>query len=211
MDLARLKEEQLRLSRKVLLADDKKKYRTVAGVDLACTGNTLICAIVVMDIDSLRVREVKHASGRAPAPYVPGFLGYREAGLAVETYHMLELDPDVLMVDGNGILHPRRIGLASHFGLLIDKPTIGVAKSLLLGTVKGGMVTVGSEVRARIFQTKGHAKPVYVSPGHRITMDSACRIVEKTLRENKLPVPLHEAHKAAAKVRRRLRGQAQAN
>jgi deoxyribonuclease V len=204
-ELDALKEEQLRLARKISLTDGFDKIDTIAGCDIAYTGNKIISCIVVCDFKTMDIREKKFLTGRARFPYIPGFLGYREAPMLVETYHNLELDPDILLVDGNGILHPRMIGVASHLGLLIDKPTIGVAKSLLCGEVRENSIYLGKEVIGRIIGTKEMANPIYVSPGHKVSFSSAIEIVKQCQKEHKLPEPLHQAHKFASKVRNKVK------
>jgi deoxyribonuclease V len=205
IDLFKLEAEQRKLAQKVMLTDDIPEIETIAGCDIAYTGNTMICVIVVMDYKTMKLREFQSSTGLPNFPYIPGFLSYREAPIIIETYHKLELDPDVLLIDGNGILHPRRMGLASTVGLSIDKPTIGVAKSLLLGSVVDGQVLVEGDALGLELPTKELAKPIYVSPGHRIGLKSSLDIVMKSIIEHKLPEPLHEAHKIANKMRRKMR------
>lgn len=205
IDLVRLQKEQAKLARLLRLQDETQEIRTVAGCDVAYTGRHIVCAIVVMDLQSLKTRESRFKTGTTRFPYLPGFLSYREAPIIIDTYHDLEIEPDILLVDGNGILHPRRFGLASHVGLSLDRPSIGVAKSLLCGEVAENSVVLSGETVARVLDTREKAKPIYVSPGHRVSLQKAVEVVRQTLREHKLPEPLHEAHKVASKVRRRLR------
>jgi len=206
MNLKRLEREQIRLAKKVKLRNDLSEIRTIAGCDIAYTNDNIVCSFVVMDYPSLQVREVQTKESKTTFPYIPGFLAYREAPLIVETYHELELDPDIILVDGNGILHPRRFGLASAIGLLLDKPTIGVAKNLLLGDVFDGKVMDNEEKVGAVLETKQKAKPIYISPGHRVNWTRSIEVVKECQKEHKLPEPLHQAHKTANKVRRKLRG-----
>lgn len=205
MDLMRLKDEQHKLSRRIVLKDELPKIRTIAGCDIAYTNDKIIAAIVVVDAATLKVREVQHTVDKGRFPYISGFLAYREAPITIETYHKLELEPDLLIVDGNGILHPRRMGLACHIGLALDKPCIGVAKSLLCGEQNGDTIYLGKDVVGKVLETKKKAKPIYVSPGHKITLQTAFELIRGMMREHKLPEPLHEAHKHAAKMRRKIR------
>ena len=204
MDINKLKKEQLELSKKVLIKDELKKIKTIGGCDQAFFDNKIVSAIVVMDYESLKVIEFKHAILDVKIPYIPGFLSYREAPAIVEACSKLSDKPDLLLVDGNGILHPRWIGLASHVGLLLDIATIGVAKKLLIGDVDENSVIVEKEIRAKVLKTKEGSKPIYVSPGHKVSMRTAIKVVKHTLNEaHKLPEPLHEAHKLANKIRKR--------
>ena len=205
MNLRELNKEQLKLAKKVIVKDDFDELKYIGGCDQAFFDNTVISAVVVLDIDTLKVVEKKYATAKAPIQYIPGFLSYRESPAIVEAVSKLQQKPDVLMVDANGILHPRRIGMASHLGILLDMPTIGIAKKLLLGEEKDGKVFVEGEARAVAMKTKEHAKPIYISPGHRVSLKTASELVKKCMVEkHKLPEPLHEAHKYSNKVKERL-------
>ncbi|RMF54753.1 endonuclease V [Candidatus Woesearchaeota archaeon] len=211
MDLKKLKKEQLELSKKVLIKDEIKKISTIAGCDQAFFDHKIVSAIVVMDYESMKPIESKYAILDVAMPYIPGFLSYREAPAIVEAFSRLSKKPDVLLVDGNGILHPRRIGIASHIGLLLDVPTIGIAKKLLIGDVEDDNVIVDKEIRAKVLSTKKGSKPIYVSPGHKVSMRTSIQIVKHALNETfKLPLPLHEAHKLANKIRKRKRSDSEA-
>ncbi len=205
MDLDKLKSEQLMLAKKVALSDDFSDISTVAGCDVAYTGRYIVCAIVVMDYESLRIRETKHVIKTVRFPYIPGFLSYREAPIIIDTYHELEIDPDIMIIDGNGILHPRKMGLASHVGLSLDKPSIGVAKSLLCGEISGDKVILGKDTVGMLLKTKQQAKPIFISQGNKMSLKSAAEIVAKCMGEHKLPEPLHQAHKLANKARRKIK------
>jgi deoxyribonuclease V len=205
MNVRDLKKEQLRLAKKVVVKDDFEELEYIGGCDQAFVDDKVVSAVVVLDYNTLKVVEKKYATADAPIQYIPGFLSYRESPAVIAAVSKLEQKPDILMVDGNGILHPRRIGMASHLGILLDMPTIGVAKKLFLGEEKDGKIIVEEEARAIAMKTKEHAKPIYISPGHRVSLKTAAEITKKCLVEkHKLPEPLHEAHKYSNKVRERL-------
>jgi deoxyribonuclease V len=205
MNVRDLKKEQLKLAKKVIVKDDFDELTYVGGCDQAFVDNKVISAVVVLDLKTLEVVEKKYAAVDAPIQYIPGFLSYRESPAVVEAVAKLDQKPDVLMIDANGILHPRRIGMASHLGILLDMPTIGVAKKLLLGDEEDGKIVVEGEKRAAVLKTKEHAKPIYVSPGHRVSLRTALDTVKKCMVEkHKLPEPLHEAHKYSNKIRNRM-------
>ncbi len=205
IDVRRLKEEQLKLAKKVSLKDEFSEIKTIGGVDQAFANGKIISMVVVLDYNTFELMDNKFAIVGETMPYVPGFLGYREGPAIVEAFSKLERKPDLLMVDGNGILHQRRIGLASHVGLLLDVPTIGVAKKLLLGEVRGNKVFVDEKQLATLFVTKEHAKPIYVSPGHKISMKTTEEVMAHCLRGCKLPEPLRLAHKFANKIENRIK------
>ncbi|HII71701.1 TPA: endonuclease V [Candidatus Woesearchaeota archaeon] len=207
MNIKDLEKEQLRLAKKVIVKDEFDEIDYVGGVDQAFVNEDVISAVVVLERKTLKVVEKKYAVMKAQMQYIPGFLSYREGPAIVEAVRKLEQRPDLLFVDGHGILHPRKIGLASHVGILLDMPTIGVAKKPLLGDTKDGKIWVGDEVLGLEVITKEYAKPIFVSPGHRVGF----RTAEKMTRElviggHKMPEPLHEAHKYVNKVRERILG-----
>jgi deoxyribonuclease V len=135
-------------------------------------------------------------------PYVPGFLSFREIPALLKVWERLETKPDVLLVDGHGIAHPRRLGIASHFGVITDTPTIGCAKSKLVGNYKEPLQEAGSysdvtHNRERIaiaLRTKNNVKPIIVSPGHRTTFEDAFKIVMHSVRGYRIPEPTRQVH-----------------
>lgn len=201
MNIEEIKEEQIRLARKIVVKDDFKKIETIAGCDQAFCKRRIISAVVVCD-RNMNVVEQAAAEAEEKFPYIPGLLFYREGLAAIDAFRKLSNKPDVLIVDANGILHPLRIGMASHLGLILDTPTIGVSKNLVLGKIEDGKVLVGNEVRAVEVITKEHARPLYVSPGHRISLETSVDIVKQFMKPpHKLPEPLHLAHRLAEKTR----------
>ncbi len=206
MDIERLKEEQILLARKIIVRDDFKEIKTIAGCDQAFYDKKVISAIVVCDKD-MNILEKAVAEIDEKIPYIPGLLFYREGPAAVEAFHKLNTKPDLLMVEGNGILHPLRIGMASHLGLILDVPTIGVSKKLLLGTKEGEKIFVGNEIRGEEVKTKEHSNPLYVSPGHRVSLGTSVELVKQLIRPpHKLPEPIHLAHRLADSTRQEAQG-----
>ncbi|MCH8329405.1 MAG: endonuclease V [Nanoarchaeota archaeon] len=205
INLNKLKEEQIKLAKKVINTDSAEKIITIAGADQSYADNKVISAIAVCDYKSLEVIEEKHAVVDAKIPYKSGFLFYRDGPAVIEAFNKLENKPDVLILKGNGILHPRRIGMASQVGLLLDTATIGVAKKLMLGQVKGNTIYVEKEARGYKITTREHAKPIYVSPGYKVSLKTSLEVIKNCLRyPHKLPEPLHLAQKYGNKVRKEL-------
>ena len=206
IDLKVLEEEQIKLRKGLQLKDtfDKESINVVAGCDNAYFDNKIISAIVVVD-ENFEILEEKFAVGKAGFPYVPGFLAYRELPIMLECYKKIENVPDLFIIDGNGILHPREFGLASHFGLSVNKPTIGVAKSLTLGEIKGEDIYVDKKILGKCVMTKEGSKPIYVSQGNMISLKTAVDTVKKYIKQpHKLPEPLFLAHHFADKIREEL-------
>ena len=162
-------------------------------------------AVVVLRYPGLEVVVVKVVTGRIAFPYVPGLLSFREAPLVLAACEQLTVTPDLVIVDGQGIAHPRRLGLASHLGLFLDTPTIGCAKSRLCGHHPAPGKEAGSytelvdrgETVGAVLCTRAGVKPVYVSIGHRIDLTAAIGWVLSCCRGYRLPEPTRLAHQAA--------------
>ena len=195
--LRKLREEQDEMRKSVLLEDDFS-HDFIAGVDVSYSGRVAFGALVIMSSPE-KVERIVRKAVKVDFPYIPTYLAFREE--PVIRHLIEEVDEDILLlVDGNGILHPRFFGLASHVGVKNDVATVGVAKSLLLGEVVGNRVFVENE-HVGWFLKSGRKKGIYISPGHRISLDSSLRVVrEYTFRKN--PEPLRLAHIEANKMRR---------
>ncbi len=200
-----LKEEQAKLAKKVIRTDDFESINTIAGCDISYSYDKAIYSICVMDYPSFELKEIKFKAAKPDFPYLPTYLGYRETPGLVELYSELETEPDLILVAGNGILHPRSLGLASHLGLLLDKPTIGVSKKQLCGEINGEEILKDKEIVGKIFHTKENAKNIFVSQGHRISLKTSIEIIKKCLTGHKMPEPLHQAHKYASKNKKKLK------
>ncbi len=181
--------------------------RFIGGADVAYKGDKAFAAVVVMDYPALRVLEYSTKIVPARFPYVPTLLSFREAGPIVEAVLSLSRMPDLLLVDGQGRAHPFRLGLASHVGVVLDIPTIGVAKKKLcgkLGIFKDGWAPIiheGEVIGAAVISKPG-CKPIYVSVGHKISLKTAIRIVLSVCRKHRLPEPIRAAHLLANKLKR---------
>lgn len=178
----------------------------VAGVDISVRSDrTARAAVVVLTFPGLTPVETRIADGILSFPYVPGLLTFREAPLILAACEMLSVGPDLILVDGQGMAHPRRFGIASHLGLLLDTPTIGCAKSRLCGCHETPADPAGSyaelrdggEIIGAVVRTKAGTKPIYVSIGHKIDMATAIRLVLQCCRGFRIPQPTRLAHLAA--------------
>ena len=188
-------------------------FRLVAGADVSYTrySNRFYAAVVVVRVSDGQVIEEQGAVAEVTVPYVPGLLSFREAPVLLEAFAKVESEPDVVVCDGQGIAHPRRLGLASHVGLWLDRPSVGCAKSLLTGKFKEPARKAGSlaplvdrgEVVGNVVRTKDGVQPVYVSAGHRIDLPSAVRVVLATVRGYRVPEPTRQAHLHVNELRRR--------
>jgi deoxyribonuclease V len=201
------REIQARLREAVIRDSDAREPRFVAGVDISVTRDGFArAAVVVLRFPDMMPLETKVAEGRLGFPYVPGLLSFREAPLILAACEQLNLTPDLLIVDGQGIAHPRRFGLASHLGVLLDIPSIGCAKSLLCGEYvvpaaeRGSLchLTDKGEVIGAVLRSKTAARPLFVSIGHRIDLITSVNRVIECCGRYRLPEPTRLAHLAAA-------------
>jgi len=205
-------ETQLRLSKSIIFKDNlPKKVRLVAGVDVAYTGEVSIGAVAVLNYDSLELVESEAVCCRTLFPYVPTLLSFREIPPTVLAIRKLKTQPDVFLVDGQGYAHPYGCGFASHLGLAISKPTIGVAKSRLFGEPEKSrnktdvtLLKHKEEIIGVVVKTKSNCKPVYVSVGHMISLETAIKIVRHCARDNRVPEPILKAHETANTEKRKI-------
>lgn len=183
---------------------DLAAIETVAGLDVSIRDDRVRAAVVVYDVRQRLV--VDHAIWEGPTafPYVPGLLSFREVPAILPALDKLTVQPDVYMLDAHGRAHPRRFGLACHLGVLLDAPTLGVAKSILVGRVEGELgeekgsaapLVHKGETVATAVRTRQGVKPVYVSVGHRMTLPKAARLALALADRWKLPQPTHLAHR----------------
>jgi deoxyribonuclease V len=202
---------QLHMSKRLLFEDTlPETVDYVAGVDVAYLEGTSVCAVAVLDANTLSQVEVQVAHVQTRFPYVPTLLSFREIPPAYSAIKKLHSEPDVFMVDGQGFAHPYGLGFASHLGLILDKPTIGVAKSLLCGKVEQNiedgwapLMYKGEVIGAEVV-TKQGTKPVYVSVGHRVSLKRAAEIVLECTGKYRLPEPIRRAHIAAGEEKRKI-------
>jgi len=202
---------QLRLSKRIIHEDTlPETINYVAGVDVAYTKGMSIGAVAVLDFTSLSLVESKVVCIKTRFPYIPTLLSFREVPPAYSAIRKLEVEPDVFLVDGQGIAHPYRLGFATHLGLAIERPTIGVAKSLLCGKVepvgkhRWAPLTDGREIIGAEVVTKPGTKPIYVSVGHCVSLRRAIDIVRNCTRAYRIPEPTRRAHIIAAEEKRKI-------
>jgi deoxyribonuclease V len=204
---ARAKEIQASLAERVLTENGVIDPCLIAGIDISSPDDRGVArgAVVVLSYPELSIVEVEIAQGEITVPYIPGLLSFRESPLILDACAKLSNTPDLVLIDGQGIAHPRRLGLASHVGLFLDLPTIGCAKSILCGQHEPLAEEAGSheelldngELVGAALRTKARLKPIYVSVGHKIGLASALQWVMNCCRGYRLPEPTRLAHLAA--------------
>lgn len=206
LNIRKMRLMQDELAKKVVLKKYKGELKTLAAVEVVAYENTLIASVVVFDFATLKVLERQHSVKEADMPYIPSLLGFREGPVAVDAFSKLAIKPDILIVDGNGILHPAKLGFASQLGIQLDLPSIGIAKSLLCGAEKDGFIYVDERKVGAVLKTKEQAKPLYLSPGHMVDLEQAMEICKRFISPMyKLPEPLHIAHKFANEIKKKLK------
>ncbi len=200
------------LAGKVRLSFPGGDVRYVAGADVSFNrfSPVLYAGIVVLTYPELRVVEEQWVATRTAFPYIPGYLSFREAPAVLAAFEKVRQRPDVMILDGQGIAHPRGLGLASHVGLILDLPTIGCAKSLLVGEFSPPSPEKGATSQLRydgkvvgvVLRTRERVKPVFVSPGHLMDLRHATEIVLRCCLKFRIPEPTRQAHRLVNRVRR---------
>jgi deoxyribonuclease V len=199
---------QEQLAAEVITEDQLGTVEHVAGVDVGfeADGSITRAAVAVLSYPGLELKEQAIAHRPTTFPYIPGFLSFREVPAVIDALEKLTITPDLILCDGQGTAHPRRLGIACHLGILIDLPTIGVAKSWLIGKHKElqnyrgawqPLIDKGETIGA-ILRTRTGVKPVYVSPGHRISLNTAIDYVMDCTPKYRLPETTRWADKLAS-------------
>lgn len=216
IDYTKAKELQKNLRRKISLDPLGSSPMFIAGADISCIygSDVMHAAIIVLKLPELKPIAGALFSDETTFPYIPGLLAFREMPVLLGAWNRLQIKPDVLIMDGHGLAHPRRMGIATHFGIEVGKPTIGCAKKILTGTheelevEKGAtadlIVEDGDKEEKVGFALRSRTKvnPVYISPGHKLSFGDAYSIIMKALTKYKLPKTTRLAHQYANRLRK---------
>ncbi len=205
LDTSQAKQVQIDLAGKVIKAPLSQNIYTIAGVDVSVSRFSRDkgrAAIVVISYPELKIIDLVIKEGRLDFPYIPGLLSFREMPIVLSAFEQLAIKPELVIVDGQGIAHPRRLGLACHMGLFLDIPTIGCAKTRLVGKYDAvgneagdyADLILNGEVVGAVLRTKRKVKPLFISPGHKIGIRKAVEIVLSCCRGYKIPEPTRRAH-----------------
>ncbi len=196
---------------RAVIKDDFARLRFIAGVDQAFVGDRILSGIVVLNFGSLEVVERADSILPVDFPYIPTFLSFREGPVIAKVFKKLKVTPDILMVDGAGINHPRRAGIATHIGVALNVPTIGITKKILCGEGEEPM-KVG-DANPLIYEDRKvgwllkssiRSRPIVVAPGHRVSLESSLSIVKACLRGHKLPEPARFAHEYVTGLKKKI-------
>ncbi len=195
---------------RIILKNTSLKVRTIGGGDVAYSKNEslLFGAIVVLSFPDMEILGTATCDGKIPFPYIPTLLSFREGPILIKTFKKLKIKPDVMVYDGQGIAHPKGMGLASHIGLWFDLPSIGCAKTPLLdgfvspGPFKGSFEWVRKERKkvGAVFRTKEKVNPLFISPGHRIDLMTSIQLILGSCRGFRFPEPIRKAHQITREI-----------
>ncbi len=211
MNLDELKAIQLELSQRVRLTPFSGPVRHVAGCDVSYNRikNEMTAVVAVLEYPSLRLIEIASHTARVEFPYIPTFLSFRELPSLLEAFKKVKIRPELIVVDGQGIAHPRKLGIAAHFGVTVGIPTIGCAKSHLFGKYvmpgeKRGewkpLLDKNGDVIGAVVRTRDRVKPVFISPGHLIDVKSSVEWILKLTKGFKLPEPIRFADSISRRI-----------
>lgn len=201
---------QHELRQRVSITPLKKKPGFIAGVDAAFSGDRVIAAACLFKYPELAPIEDTYAVAKIPFPYIPGFLSFREGPPIIKALATFSIKPDLILFDGQGISHPEGMGIATHIGVILNIPTIGCAKSRLVGDYRKPGKTKGEHSKliyrnktvGAVLRTRDNVKPLYVSPGHLIDLKGAIKVVITCLGKYRLPEPIRRADALSKKLKK---------
>ncbi len=211
-DLKKAKELQEILQKKVKVTPLRKEPKYIAGVDAAFQNNKIIGVACIYNYPDIHFIEEAHAVTGILFPYIPGFLSFREGPAIISALKSLTRMPDIILFDGQGIAHPKGLGIASHIGVVLNVPTIGCAKSRLIGTYKEpgsqkgdwSFLQYHDKIIGAVLRSKDNVKPLFVSPGNRIDIKGSIKIVLACALKYRIPEPLRKADFISKKMKREL-------
>lgn len=195
---------QLEMREKIVLKPFEKRIKTIAGADISFNkfSNTVFAGIVVLSYPEMELLSYSLIEMETIFPYVSGYLAFREVPSLLRAWEQLPEKPDVLVLDGQGITHPRKMGIASHFGVLENQPTIGCAKSMMFGKFddlgleknSSSEIIGKGELLGYALRTKNAVKPIYISPGNLITVEESLEVIRDCVGKYRIPEPTRVAH-----------------
>jgi deoxyribonuclease V len=201
---------QVSLAAKVRCTPLRKKPKLIAGVDAAFSENQIFAAACLFAFPELALLDEVGVVSSISFPYIPGYLSFREGEAIIRALRLLKAKPDLILIDGQGIAHPRRMGIASHIGVLLDQPTIGCAKSRLVGEFEEPDWKRGAhspllfqeKIVGMVVRTRDNVRPLFISPGHKVSLKNAMEIILQTTRGFRIPEPLRRADFLSKRVKR---------
>lgn len=203
VDFKELKNVEKKILEGIKLEDNFSAAKTIGAFDIAYINHTYKCVAVVLNIETKEIIEETESEGEEVMPYSPNLTPFREGSAIVSTYRKIKNKPDILMVKGMGAVHSKRIGLANYVGVILNKPCIGVSKELAYGRLEEERIMFDGVLKGIAIKVKPYSNPVFVSPGHNISLNASVEITKKVIDEQyKMPLPLHLAHKHLNKLKK---------
>jgi deoxyribonuclease V len=203
-DYKKLEEEQIKLAKQVIKQDAFSKLETIGGLDAGFHHDKIYCSAVICDYKDMRILETQSLEKECKIHYIPGFRAQRELSVMIDTFNKLKQRPDILLINASGMLHPRKCGLASHLGIMLDQPVIGITKTLLCGRLNNDEILIDNEIVGRKLSGKDKRGEIYVSVGHKISVEKSSEIVKNCMRPPpRMPEPLHLAKSLVRKNMRK--------
>lgn len=213
VDIEQARSIQLELQKRIVLCPLKRSVKLIAGADVSYSlkERQFFAGVVILQYPDLTEVESSVARGNISFPYVPGFLTFREAPVLLKAFEKITAKPDVIMFDGQGIAHPRKLGIATHLGIILNIAAVGCAKSKLVGNYdfslpenRGAVryLSFNGEKVGAVVRTKTSIKPLFISPGYKITIDESIELVLKTTSKYRLPEPTRQAHILVNRIRK---------
>ena len=204
ISLTEATEIQNRLRENISLLTENKNITTIAGADISHNKDTDIvyAGIVILSYPNMQVLSYSLVIDKTNFPYIPGYLGFREVPALIKAWEQIPQKPDLIVLDGQGITHPRRMGIASHFGLLTNSPAIGCAKNMLYGKYSplglekysNSPIINNNEKLGYALRTKDNVKPVFISPGHKVSVEDSLEFITPCILKHRIPEPTRIAH-----------------
>lgn len=204
MNYKLIKKEQKRIAKKILTNSEFDEINTIAAIKKTFVHDTITILIAIFSYPDLKLLETKHITKKEPLRYKEDISSFREIPVILETYNLLDNKPDIILVDGDGIINPY-LGTASHLGILTEKPTIGIGTKYFNQEIINNRVYRNGDVKGYQIISKEKALPIYISPGHMIGLKRSLDITKEFLKGNKLPTPLHIAHKLSLKIKKEIK------
>lgn len=212
-DIAEAKEIQESLRKNVKIIPLMKNPEYVAGVDAAFLGDKIIAVACLYSYPDLTPIEERYVAAKVSFPYIPGYLSFREGPAVIQALSCLNVRPDLILFDGQGIAHPRGLGIAAHIGVLLDLPSIGCAKSRLVGEYKEPGNKKGSwspldykgKIVGTVLRTRDNIRPLFISPGHRIDLKGSIEIVMRCISKYRIPEPLRRADSLSKMLKKEIK------
>ena len=197
-----IKEVYKKIKEAISFTDQIKEVKRIAAIDIIFSKEKIYCAALVFSYPDLKLLEKRSLKSKEIIKHSPSLVGYREGVPIIETYKLLENEPDVILISKPGTIDTTKISSPAYVGVLLNKPTIGISDELVFGRLDVDKIMFQDQERGLAIRSKEHSKPIYIAPGYGLSIEKAVEITKNCLGEYKYPLPLHLAHKKAIKIKK---------